>query len=218
MFFDFSPKSATLLIFFVHGIVFSTLLLIRGIQDGRKSNYWLASFIFLCALYIAPFMLGYAGWYSIESHRNILFYTPFQQLFLMPPILYFYVKNLFSDSFVFQKKDWIHFVPAILYIIYSLIVWVTDQWVLNEYYFYANGQDKDLDLWYQVAGFVFMFLLPRDESQTLSSIQEKHIRDRQFCRLNSLSLGPAFFGSLFIAPDHPHIVFHPQSRVGKFWK
>jgi AraC-like DNA-binding protein len=107
-------------------------------------------------MYIAPFMLGYAGWYGRYPYRTILFFIPFQQLFLMPPLLYFYVKSSLQKSFKFQRKDWLHFIPAILYAIYSLIVWITDILILDEYYFYANDRDKDMALWYQISGFVMM--------------------------------------------------------------
>jgi AraC-like DNA-binding protein len=101
-------------------------------------------------------MLGYAGWYGRQSYRDILFYVPFQQLFFMPPLLYFYVKSSLNTSFTFRTKDWIHFIPAFVYLGYSLLIWITDQLILNEYYFYADQRDKDLALWYQVSGFILM--------------------------------------------------------------
>ncbi len=156
MYFGFGFKSSTLLIFFIHGLVFTGLLIYKGIRSENKSNFWLASFLFLCSLYIAPFMFGYAGWYAKQSYRDILFYVPFQQLFLMPPLLFFYVKSLLNTNFIVLRKDWIHFIPAILYAGYSLVIWMTDKIVLDEYYFYADGRDKDLALWYQVSGFIMM--------------------------------------------------------------
>ncbi|WP_298427534.1 helix-turn-helix domain-containing protein [uncultured Kordia sp.] len=156
MYFSFNFKSSTLLIFFIHGLIFTLLLLYKGIRNENKSSFWLASFIFLCSLYIAPFMLGYAGWYGKDTYREILFFIPFQQLFLIPPLLYFYVKSSLTISFRFQKKDWVHFIPAILYALYSLIVWITDVLVLDEFYFYADGRDKDLSLWYQISGFFML--------------------------------------------------------------
>ncbi len=156
MFFDFSFKSATLLIFFIHGIIFSIILLRKGIQAENRSNIWLAAFIFLCSLYIAPFMFGYAGWYSKKLYREILFFTPFQQLFLLPPVIYFYIKNTLYKSFKSTKKDSVHFIPAIIYLLYSFIILIADKGILDEYYFYANGRDKDFDLWYQIAGFISM--------------------------------------------------------------
>ncbi|WP_298512845.1 AraC family transcriptional regulator [uncultured Kordia sp.] len=156
MHFGFGFKSSTLLIFFIHGLIFTLLLVYKGIRNEHKSSFWLAAFIFLCSMYIAPFMLGYAGWYAKDPYRDILFFIPFQQLFLLPPLLYFYIKSSLNPSFTFQRKDWLHFVPTILYGIYSLIIWITDTIVLDEYYFYAIERDKDLALWYQIAGFIMM--------------------------------------------------------------
>lgn len=156
MFFGFGPKSSILLIFFFHGIVFSFLLFKKGIQSDLKSSKWLSFFVFLCVLYITPFMLGYAGWYSRSPYRQILFFIPFQQLFLLGPVLYFYTQSLLNASFKITKRDYIHFAPAFLYLVYSLVVFVTDKLILSELYFYADQRDKDFDAWYQVAGLASM--------------------------------------------------------------
>ncbi|MEA5256723.1 helix-turn-helix transcriptional regulator [Arcicella aquatica] len=156
MLFDFNLKSSILLIFFFHGIVFSLLLLKKGIFDQNKGSAWLSLFLFLSSLYIAPFMLGYSGWYSKQPYRDIMFYTPFQQLFLLGPIIYFYTQSLLNKSFQLSQKDFIHFIPAIAYFIYTIIVFVTDKLILHEYYFYADERDKDLSTWYQMAGLVSM--------------------------------------------------------------
>jgi AraC-like DNA-binding protein len=152
MFFSFSPKSSVLLLFFLHGLIFSILLFLKGLKAEDKPSTWLSLFTLLCSLYIAPFMLGYAGWYSRDVYRDILFYTPFQQLFLLPPILYFYYKTLLDKSFIFTRRDYLHFIPATLYLIYSIIVFLTDKVIYNEYYFYDDGKDKDFSIWYQIAG------------------------------------------------------------------
>lgn len=154
MLFDFSLKSSLLLIFFFHGLVFSTLSWIKGFRENNSACKWLGAFTGLSTLYIAPFMLGYAGWYSGGIYRNLLFYIPFQQLLLLPPVLFFYFRSLLDQSFVFQKKHLVHFLPALLYGLYSFIVFVTDEWILGYPYFYADGKDKDFDAWYQIAGFV----------------------------------------------------------------
>lgn len=157
MLFDFSLKSSLLFVFFVHGFIFSALLLMKGIQHRDKPGLWLSLFTLLCTLYITPFMLGYAGWYSKNPYRDILFYIPFQQLLLLPPVLYFYCKTLFDKTFAFQKSDLIHFIPAIIYLLFSITVFITDKLVLGEYYFYKDGRDKDFSLEYQVAGFASLF-------------------------------------------------------------
>lgn len=157
IFFDFSQKSALLLIFFSHGIVFTSLLLYQGLKHDRKSSLWLAAFIFLCCLYIAPFMLGYAGWYGMTGYRQFLFYAPLQQLFLLGPVMYFYVHSLISTEFKLLRKHYLHFIPAGVYFLYSLFIFFADNFLLSEIYYYADGRDKDFATWYQVAGLISMF-------------------------------------------------------------
>ncbi|MBN8567251.1 MAG: AraC family transcriptional regulator, partial [Flavobacteriales bacterium] len=158
MYFDFNEKSSILLFFMLHGVVFGLLLLLKGLQNQDKASLWLSAFTFLSSLYIAPFVFGYAGWYTASGYREALFYIPFQQLFLLPPVLYFYCKTLLDRSFVFSKKDYLHFLPATLYLLYSALVFVTDTVILNDIYFYRDGRDKDFSLWYQIVGF-FMLLI-----------------------------------------------------------
>lgn len=156
--FTFTDKAPLLLVFFFHGIVFSALLLRKGIIQQRSSHKWLSLLLFLYAMYIVPYMLGYSGWYSRKYTREILFFVPFMQVFLIGPVIFFYTKSLLNQSFQLTKKDLIHFVPAILYGIYSLVVFITDKFVLDEYYFYADERDKDLSNWYQAAGLISMAL------------------------------------------------------------
>lgn len=154
--FSFGQKSSLLLIFFFHGIVFSFLLLRKGIIYSNKASKWLSLLLFLYSMYITPYMLGYANWYSKKLTADILFFVPFMQVLLIGPVVYFYTKSLLNNTFKVSKKDWIHFTPAILYLIYSLVIFITDKLVLDEYYFYANRRDKDLAIWYQVAGLISM--------------------------------------------------------------
>lgn len=140
--------------FFLNGIVFSFLLLKKGFTENRQESKWLGFFILLCSLYICPFMLGYAGWYSIKAYREFLFFIPFQQLFLIGPIIFFYTQSLLDKDFKLSKKHYLHFLPAVLYLLYSLVIFVTDKIILEEFYFYADGRDKDLVFWYQLAGLI----------------------------------------------------------------
>ncbi len=151
--FYFNEKSAPLLIFFLHGLSFSFLLLRQGIIQQRTSHRWLSLLLFLNAMYIAPYMLGYSGWYSNGITREILFFVPFMQVLLIGPVIFFYTKSLLHINYKLSKRDLMHFIPALLYMIYSLVVFVTDKLILDEFYFYADGRDKDLANWYQATGF-----------------------------------------------------------------
>lgn len=102
-------------------------------------------------------MLGYAGWYGYsDTTTEILFFIPFMQVLVIGPVVYFYIRSLLNPSFRFSRKDWIHFVPGILYLLYSIVVFITDKYILDEFYFYADGRDKDLKAWYQILGLFSM--------------------------------------------------------------
>ena len=156
MYFQFGLRSSLLLIFFVHGLVYAVLLFRKGIINESVSDKWLSAFLFICVLYISPWMLGFAGWYDKQPFRDFLFYMPMQHLFLMGPIVFFYVQSLLNPSFKFGKKEWLHLLPGILYIVYNIVMVVTDKLVLKKYYFLADGSDRDFDQWYQYAGFFSM--------------------------------------------------------------
>lgn len=156
MYFQFGLRSSLLLIFFVHGLVYAGLLFRKGIVNEAVSDKWLSAFLLLCVLYISPWMLGFGGWYDKQPFRDFLFYMPMQHLFLMGPIVFFYIQSLLNPSFKFGKKEWLHLLPGILYIFYSIVMVVTDKLILGEKYFLKDNSDRDFDAWYQYAGFFSM--------------------------------------------------------------
>lgn len=162
MLFEFNRFSSLLLVFFIHGLVYAILLYRKSWIQETRSDKWLSLFLFLCILYIAPWMVGFAGWYDTQPYRDILFYIPFHQLYFIGPVIFFYVQSLLNPSFRFGGKLWWHFAPGFLYLIFSVVIFITDKVVLKRYYFLSNGEDPDFDLWYQVTGFgsmLFYFFL-----------------------------------------------------------
>ncbi len=156
MLYNFNFYSSILLVFFSQGIVFAFLLFRKAAKENRFADRVLGIFTCLCCLYILPWMLGFAGWYFVQPYRDFMFYLPMQQVLLVGPLLYFYTKSLLDISFRIRRKDYFHFIPAALYFSYSLVIWITDKIILKDYFFYADGHDKDLDSWYQVAGLISM--------------------------------------------------------------
>jgi AraC-like DNA-binding protein len=156
--YDFNFYSSLLLITFTQGIIYSGLILKKAIQTKTKSNYWLSLFVFLCSLFVAPWMLGFAGWYDNQPYRDSMFYMPFQHLFFIGPILFYYIQSLLNPSFRLNKGQFSHLIPGIIYLIYNLWIFVYDKLILGKYYFYDDGADKDFDEWYQYSGFVSMLI------------------------------------------------------------
>lgn len=156
MLFQFGFYSSLLLIFFVHGLVYSGLLWRKSIINESRSDKWLALFLLLCSLFIAPWMIGFAGWYDAQPYRDILFYTPFQQLYFIGPVVFFYVQSLLNPSFRFGKKEWLHLLPGILYLLWNSIVVITDKIIVKRYYLMDGWADPDFDTWYQATGLLSM--------------------------------------------------------------
>lgn len=101
-------------------------------------------------------MCGHAGWYAHDGYREFLFFVPFHQLLLIGPVIYFYTQSLLNKDFLFKPDMRWHFMPAAVYLLYALIVAVTDLWLFEEFYFYADGRDKNLAPWYQITGLASM--------------------------------------------------------------
>lgn len=158
MYFDFNTDSSILFFFFAQGIIFSFLLLKKGIQDKDVSSRWLSFFVFLCTLYISPWVAGHGNWYAVQPYQDILFYVPTQLVFWIGPVIWTYTQSLLNRSFKLTRRHLLHFLPGLIYLIYALVIFLVDKVILQEYYFYADGRDKDLDKWYQISGLISMVI------------------------------------------------------------
>ncbi|AWH86396.1 AraC family transcriptional regulator [Flavobacterium album] len=156
--FDFGVHSSLLLVFQAHIMVYSGLCFRRYLADRYASDLWLSLLLLLSFLYVCPWMLGFAGWYSLQPFRDILFYVPFQHLFFLGPVILFYTLSLLNPGFRFRKKYLAHFVPGLAYIIYSAVLCIYDKLIFGGYYFLADEQDRDFDDWYQISGFISMIV------------------------------------------------------------
>lgn len=148
--FSFNLYSSLLLIFFVHIMVYAIMLWRRSYKLDSLSDRLLGWFLFVAALYVVPWMTGFAGWYVEGTvYREILFYTPFVHGLFIGPLLYFYVKSITNFQFQFSKKDILHFVPGALYLLWSLIIVITDKLIVKKYFLMDGYSDPDFDSWYQ---------------------------------------------------------------------
>lgn len=100
----------------------STLLvyLIKRYKLVRTTCISIYLFIFLA-------IVGSHYYQFYGTSENILTYTLFTSstlFFLLGPILYFYVRILLNHKEINLKKDWVHFIPFIIYII-CIFPWIT---------------------------------------------------------------------------------------------
>ena len=156
MYFDFSSKSSLLLVLVAVLLLFAAFSADACLRQRDRASGWLTLLLFLAAAHIAPFMFGYAGWYGKQPYRNILFYLPLQQLLLIPPVFYAYIEALLYPDRPRRTMGWLHFVPALLYALFSAWVFLSDIVFENHPLFYADQRDMDFDPWYQWMGFLFL--------------------------------------------------------------
>ncbi len=148
MLFYFNQWSALLLPFFLQGILFTILLFWRGVREERLPDKILAILILIFALRIANWMLGFAHWYDVHDwHSTFMFYFPFSYWFLIGPLVYFYFRSLTNHNFRFQKKDRMHFIPAMIDFAFIALIFIMDvmisHWWLGEpfpYHFGTQGR------------------------------------------------------------------------------
>lgn len=178
--FKVSFQSAVLAFFFLQGLLFAFLLLRAGWRNDHRPSYWLAGFVSLCSLYLVPFLGGYSGWYGKDVYREILFFFPFQQFFLIGPVIYCYVRAQLQPEWKLTKKDYWHFVPGLLYLGYILVAFVVDVLVLDDYYFYADYRDKDLANWYQISGLFVMIVYSAVAYQYYRRYQQRIFAELSF--------------------------------------
>lgn len=160
MLFEFGLRSSLLLIFFTHLCVYTFLFWKRGIRQERLSDKILGTFCLLSAMFIFPWMSGFAGWYDTQPYREFLFYTPFIHALFFGPLLYLYLKSLTNAQYRLTRRDWLHFIPGLLYLLWCGITVVTDKLFIGHYFLMNGETDPDFDAWYGWAwGFSILIYL-----------------------------------------------------------
>lgn len=125
MFPNFNIYSTPLLILSLQGLVFAILLLRRYLKKRIISDLFLFFILIITCYQETCFTIGFMGWYDTFRNTKINY-------FLIPlsiaiaPLIYFYIKSITTSNYVFRRKDWWHFVPAISIVIYRFIIYGYD--------------------------------------------------------------------------------------------
>jgi AraC-like DNA-binding protein len=127
MFFGFNLYSGLLLPFFLQGVIVAAVLWARRRREDTAADGWLALLLLLFAVRLAQWMLGFAGWYdSHDARTTFMFYWPFSNWLAVGPTLYFYFRSLTNQEFRLQRRHWWHFVPALTFGAWLLVVFGYD--------------------------------------------------------------------------------------------
>jgi AraC-like DNA-binding protein len=91
-------------------------LVLLTIKRGNKAaNRFLAAFTVAISVSVTASILSNIHYFQIHSHLSRINH-PFD--FLGGPLLFLYIKSLTSRKFVFERKMLLHFVPAVLVLLY----------------------------------------------------------------------------------------------------
>ena len=109
LFFNFNVYSGLLLPPFIHGIIFTFIFIRRYFIEDRKSDLFASLITLANTSKISFWMLGFAGWYDLYDWKTTcMFYLPFDWLFILGPLMYYYFSSLTDIHFKIRKSAWYH--------------------------------------------------------------------------------------------------------------
>jgi AraC-like DNA-binding protein len=110
-----------LLFAFTQGIFYIFLFIKRGIQEERKSDFWMSALIAALCIFNLGWMLGFMGIYILGQE---LWFFPHDVGLIIGPIIYYYLKTQINTDFQFTRQDFKHFIPYCIYFIYHLALFL----------------------------------------------------------------------------------------------
>ena len=104
--------------------LFLCFLLILNLNSANKVNAYLILFLLLINLFN---VINYFSMYSDNKYMVAIFMIHFQAIIVLTgPMLFFYIRGVLIDDHKLYKKDWVHFIPSVLFLINC-----------SRYYFYS---------------------------------------------------------------------------------
>lgn len=122
---EFNFYSAPLLLLTLQGLLFALLLLLRFLRKKYYSDLFLFLILMITCYHQVCYTLGFMGWYDTFRTTKINYALLWFSIALLP-LIYLYVKSITRSSFHFRKKDWLHFLPAFVMIIYRITIFLVD--------------------------------------------------------------------------------------------
>jgi len=122
---DFNRYSLPLLILVFQGLIFVVLLLSRYFRKRQLSDLFLGLILLLTCYSQTCYTVGFMGWYDTFRNTKINYFL-INIAFALAPLIYLYIKSVTTSNFKFKKKYWLHFLPAILFVIYRLSIYSYD--------------------------------------------------------------------------------------------
>lgn len=122
---NFNLYSTPLLVLVSQGLLFGLLLFNRFYIKNRVSDFFLALLVIITCYHRTTYTIGFMDWYDTYRNTKINYWLISLSL-TIGPLIYFYVRSVTTSNFKFSKKDWLHFFPALLYVLYRVFIFIYD--------------------------------------------------------------------------------------------
>ncbi len=121
----FNIYSTPLLLLVLQAFIFAFLLLVRYFKKRYVPALILSLLILITGYHRTTYTIGFMDWYDTYRNTKINYWLIALSL-AIGPLLYFYVKSITTSNFRFRRKDFIHFIPVTIYIIYKVFIFIYD--------------------------------------------------------------------------------------------
>ncbi len=125
MFPDFNIYSTPLLVLVVQGLILTFLLFTKASKLKNVTYALLALILLITCYHRTTYTIGFMGWYDTFRNTKINYYLISLTL-AVGPLIYFYIKSCVNRNSHFEKKQLLHFVPALLYVLFFIGVYIYD--------------------------------------------------------------------------------------------
>jgi AraC-like DNA-binding protein len=130
-----NPRSSIVFVCILQGAIFAALLFLRYFKLKKSADFWLAALlVLLCSSLITP-LIGFA---NVYDRNQWLTYFPFGVVYGYSVCIWFYVLTLTNAKRKFERKDWLLFVPSIVYLIFRFYLFAQNLefkgWFNENYY------------------------------------------------------------------------------------
>jgi len=122
---NFNLYSTPLLVLVSQGLLFGLLLLVRYFNKNRISDLFLALLVIITCYHRTTYTIGFMDWYDTYRNTKINYWLVSLSL-AIGPLIYLYIRSVTTSKFRFRTKDWLHFVPVLIYATYRVFIFIYD--------------------------------------------------------------------------------------------
>lgn len=122
---NFNLYSMPLLILVIQGYAFAGLVLKRYFKKKHLSDIFLALILTITAYQCTTYTIGFMDWYDTFRNTKVNYYLVDVTLAIGPSV-FFYVLLATQPSRKFTRKDWFHYLPFLLFLMYEIFVLIFD--------------------------------------------------------------------------------------------